>query len=81
MLRWENGWPGALVALSSSDWWYAAESQSGRGKYDGEQIDGSASISMVEEPDLWRIRSFGDGARVLVLGSVSLTGGGDDFAE
>lgn len=34
---------------------------------------------MVDQPDLRRIRTFGDG--VLVLGSVSLTGGGDDFAE
>lgn len=36
---------------------------------------------MVDQPDLRRIRTFGDGVAVLVLGSVSLTGGGDDFAE
>lgn len=38
-------------------------------------------LSMVDQPDLRRIRSFRDGVPVLLLGSVSLTGGGDDFAE
>lgn len=35
-----DGLPLALVALSSSDWWYAAESQRGRSKYDGDDMDG-----------------------------------------